>query len=80
MEDRPLPAGLLVDSALAAAAGALLVALLNEARAQLRAREADRDRAELRLARAAVCDGESCSPGGRSAGGCGCDEGVQSPP
>jgi hypothetical protein len=38
--------------ALLTAAGACLVALLNELRAQLRAREADRDRAE-QLARAA---------------------------
>jgi len=38
--------------ALLTAAGALLVAVLNELRAQLRAREANRDRAE-QLARAA---------------------------
>jgi len=69
-----------MDSTLAAAAGALLVALLNEARAQLRARQADRDRVELDELVRAACDGVSCSPGGRSAGGCGCDEGVQSPP
>jgi hypothetical protein len=66
-----------------AAAGALLVAVLNELRASLRARQADRDRSELAaLARAErtvastsarTCDGVSCSPGGPSGGGCGCD-------
>ncbi len=45
------PAGLMRD-ALLTAAGACLVALLNEIRAQLRAREANRDRAE-QLQRAA---------------------------
>jgi hypothetical protein len=66
--------------AVAAAAGALLIAILNELRANVRAREADRDR---KLRESAVrgrrrdrgpCDGVSCSPGGRSGGGCGCDD------
>ncbi len=58
---------------LLAAGGAVLVAGLNELRAQLRAREADRDRREA-LSRARVCDGFSCSPGGSDHGGCGCDD------
>jgi hypothetical protein len=66
-----------------AAAGALLVALLNELRASLRARQANRDRSDLAaLARAeqhrsslagAGCDAGKGSPGGPSGGGCGCD-------
>ncbi len=58
------------------ALGALLVAVLNELRASVRARAADRDRSELWRPREPVrtCDGVSCSPGGRDHGGCGCGE------
>lgn len=68
-----------MDAALSSALGGLLVLVANEVRAQLRARQADRDRRELRELWApepprGACDGASCSPGGRSAGGCGCDE------
>ncbi len=46
---------------LAAAAGALLVAALNELRASLRARQADRDRSE-RIAAALATQPEPTSP------------------
>lgn len=44
-----------MTEAIAAAAGALLVAVLNEFRAQLRARQADRDRAEALRERLRAC-------------------------
>ncbi len=61
-----------MTDAVAAALGAVLVAALNELRAQLRARQADADRREALQRRLQGCDRVGCSPGGRGHGGDGC--------
>jgi hypothetical protein len=68
-----------VRDAILTAGGAALVAALNELRAWLRARQADRDR--IRLVAAAVAAqapeellGRTQGPGSRSRCGCGGDE------